>query len=171
MFWHCVNGSTCGDLVPPSLHPRQRALDGLPWPLGYLTDGAVPSPAPNLHSVHRNDSLKSAQARPAERTPSATRAAVNVFLSPSLISMLGPFIKFLSLSSNVEFQCFSLWMIGCYCHSWAKGNALWIRGSVSFLFLNLNAVARILSLFLEFGSFIFGKVRYTLLEWQSYLYL
>lgn len=73
-FCHRVNGSTCGDLVPPSLFSRQRAWDGLLWPLGYLTDGAVPSPAPNLHSVHRNDSLKSAQAKPAERTPSTTRA-------------------------------------------------------------------------------------------------
>lgn len=149
-FCHCVNGSTCGDLVPPSLYSRQRAWDGLLWPLGYLTDGAVPSPAPNLHSVHRNDSLKSAQAKLAERTPSTTRAnaasaggSVCFPLSFLLYYVLVLLLNSLSLSFNVEFQCFPLCLIECYCHSWAEGNAFWIRGCVSFLFLYLNATARL----------------------------
>lgn len=88
-FCHCVNGSTCGDLVPPSLCSRQRVWDGLLWPLGYLTDGAVPSPAPNLHSVHRNDSLKSDRQR---GRPALVQCLFSSHLPPLLC--LGPFVKF-----------------------------------------------------------------------------
>lgn len=58
------------------LYLWRRAWDRLLWPLGYLTDGSVPSQACNLHSVHRNDSLKSAHARLEERTPNATWACL-----------------------------------------------------------------------------------------------